>query len=321
MSAIPDRPALRLRTMPAALALGLVVVLVVLNASIQDNFFAPYVIASNLTAFFPLMLIAVGQAYVVLGGSIDLSLGAIVSLVNVIVVQAVTSWGGGPWAIAGGMALGLGTGLACGIFNGALIAGFRLQAIVTTFATGVIFGGLALKIMAQAGGALPPAYYLTYGNTYLGVPFVGWMLLLLVLGTMLVARTPFHAHMIAVGGNRVAAYQTGLSVFRTRVIGHGLAGGMAALTALAILGVAGAGDPLMGQAFTLSSVSAIVLGGVALAGGWGSAWGAILGAAILGLVNNLIFFANIDYVYQSVVQGTIILVALAAGVFFSRRPQ
>jgi ribose transport system permease protein len=218
------------------------------------------------------------------------------------------------------MAVGLATGTVCGVVNGALIAGFRLQAIVTTFAAGVIIGGLALKIMAQAGGALPAAYYQTYANTYLGVPFVGWMLLLLVLVTSLVARMPFYAHTIAVGGNRVAAYQTGLSVFRIRVIGHGLAGAMSALAALAILGVAGAGDPLMGQAFTLSSVSAIVLGGVSLAGGWGGAWGAILGATILGLVNNLIFFANIDYVYQSVVQGSIIVVALAAGVFFSRRP-
>ena len=76
----------------------------------------------------------------------------------------------------------------------------------------------------------------------------------------------------------------------------------------------------MGQAFTLASVSAVVLGGMSLAGGWGGAGGAILGAAILGLINNLIFFSNINYVYQSVVQGTMVLLALAGGVFLSRRP-
>lgn len=316
-----DRSRLCLRTSPAALAVGLTIVLIILNTIAQNNFFSSYIIASNVTAFLPLMLIAVGQAYVVLGGSIDLSLGAIVSLVNVIVVQLVAFWGGGLLVIFAAMAVGIGAGVLCGLVNGVLIARFRLQAIVTTFATGVIFGGLALKVMAQAGGALPAAYYVTYAGTYFGVPFVVWMLFALITATMLVSRMPFYGRTIAIGGNSLAAYQSGLSVFRARLIGHGVAGGMSALAALAILGVAGAGDPLMGQAFTLSSVSAIVLGGVALAGGWGGAGGAILGATILGLVNNLIFFANINYVYQSVVQGAIILVALAGGVFLSRRPQ
>ena len=321
MTVAPAPGPVNWRSMSAALALGLTLLLIVLNAAIQPNFFAPFTLASNLTAFLPLMLIAVGQCYVVLGGSIDLSLGAVVSLVNVVVVQLVTLWGGGTGAILGAMVAGLGVGIACGAFNGVLIGTVRLQAIVTTFATSVIYGGLALKVMAQAGGALPAPYYLTYGGTVLGVPFVGWCLLALLAGVALVARTRFQAHLIAVGGNRQAAFQTGLGVARLRILSHAAAGGMAGLTALAILGVAGAGDPLMGQAFTLGSVSAIVLGGVSLAGGWGGAFGAILGATILGLINNLIFFANINYVYQSVVQGTIILLALAGGVFLSRRPQ
>lgn len=310
-----------LRAMPSALAIALTLVLILVNASVQDNFFSPYIMASNLTTFLPLMLIAVGQAYVVLGGSIDLSLGAIVSLVNVVVVQLVTLWGGDITAIMAAMAVGIGTGILCGILNGALIAVFRLQAIVTTFATGVIFGGIALKVMAQAGGALPPTYYLTYAESFLGMPFVGWCLIILIIAIVAASKLRFYSHLSAVGGLRMAAFQTGLPIWKSRIISHAIGGAMSAFCALAILGVAGAGDPLMGQAFTLSSVSAIVLGGVALAGGWGSAWGAVLGAVILGLINNLIFFANIYYVYQSVVQGAIILLALAGGVFFSRRPQ
>ena len=131
-----------------------------------------------------------------------------------------------------------------------------------------------------------------------------------------VARTGFHTHLTAVGANRQGTYQTGLPVAPIRIVSHLMAGGMAAVAALCILGVTGAGDPLMGQAFTLGSVSAVVLGGIALSGGWGH----VLGGAILGFINNIIFFANIPYQFQSIVQGVIILAVLAAGIFVSRKP-
>lgn len=319
MTAAPRPLAVSLRRNSLVLAIGLLLVLIAVNAVLQRNFFKPGVMVSNLTTFLPLMMIAVGQAWVVTGGSIDLSLGAVVSLVNVIVV-VVAERLGGTGGVLVGMAAGLGAGVLCGAVNGFVIGVFRLQAIVTTFATSVVIGGLALMVQPQAGGALPAAYYLTYGGSLIGVPFV-----LILFGTLVglvlwVARTRFFAHLTAMGGNRQGAYQTGLPVVRLRILSHAAAGGMAAVAALCILGVTGAGDPLMGQAFTLSSVSAVVLGGIALAGGWGNILGAILGGAILGLINNVIFFANIDYQYQSIVQGVIILLALAAGIFVARKP-
>jgi ribose transport system permease protein len=303
------------------LAVGLFVVLVVVNALLQTGFFRPMVMSSNLMTFLPLMLIAVGQAYVVMGGSIDLSLGSIVSLVNVVVVVLVERMGGGPLAVAAGMAAGLAVGFLCGWVNGVLVSRFRLQAIVTTFATSIVFGGLALMVLPQAGGALPPVYYGTYAAWMFGaIPFVALVFLTLLLAVGWAGRSRFHLHLMAVGGNRQGAFQTGLNVPRIRTASHAIAGLLSAVAALCILGVTGAGDPLMGQAFTLGSISAVVLGGVALSGGWGSAFGAIFGAAILGLINNVIFFANINYVYQSIVQGVIILLALAAGIFVSRKP-
>ena len=328
MTSLPDRkslvpllPHISLRTMPAALAAALFVVLAIANFLVQPEFFQGYIITSNLTAFLPLMLIAMGQAYIVLGGSIDLSLGAIVSLVNVIVVVLTEAWGGGTGAMLGAMAVGLAAGALGGVFNGVLIGALRLPAVVTTFATGVIIGGLALRVMPQAGGALPPAYYLTYGGDVFGIPVVALCLSGAMVFALWLARTSFYAHLLALGGNRQSAYQTGLGLIRLRVMSHVIGALLASCAALAVLGVAGAGDPLMGQAFTLSSVSAIVLGGVALSGGWGGAWGALLGASILGLINNLIFFSSIPYVYQNIVQGAIVLLALAGGVFMSRRPQ
>jgi ribose transport system permease protein len=312
-------PRWNLRRNPLVLAIGLFVVLVAVNGVLQRNFFTLGIATSNLQGFLPLMLIAVAQAYVVLGGSIDLSLGAIVSLVNVVVVVIAERFGGG-LGIALGMAAGLGVGLLCGMVNGVLIATLRLQAIVTTFATSIVFGGLALMVLPQAGGAIPPAYYQTYLGAVAGVPFVILCLLALCALVWGVGRTRFQTHLVAVGGNRTGAFQTGLPVVRIRVMSHALAGVMAAVATLAILGRTGAGDPLMGQAFTLGSVSAVVLGGIALSGGWGSVFGAVLGGAIIALINNVIFFADIPYQFQSIVQGVIILLALAAGIFVSRKP-
>jgi len=306
---------------PEFLSLILLILFVLLNVILQPNFFKLTILTSNLTNFYPLLLIAIGQAYIVLGGSIDLSLGAIVSLVNVLVMEVITSFGGGGEAIFIGMAAGILAGFLCGAINGLLIAIFRLQAIVTTFASSIVIGGLALRILPEAGGELPAIYYEIYGGRIIGIPFILFCVAVLLIVIFLIGRSKFFAHLLALGGNPAAAYQSGLSIFWLRVTSHALGGLFAALAALAILGVAGAGDPLMGQAFTLTSVCAVVLGGVALAGGWGSAWGAILGAIILGLINNLIFFANINYVYQNIVQGAIILIALTGGIYTSRRPQ
>jgi ribose transport system permease protein len=297
-----------------------VIVLLAINGALQSGFFRLNVGVSILIACLPLMMVAVGQTYVVLGGSIDLSLGAIVSLVNVVVVVAAARLGGGNAALAAAAVLGLATGAACGALNGALIAGFRLAPIVLTFASGIVFGGLALTVMPQAGGSLAGDLADVYANGIAGVPtpIVVTLALAGLCGTL--AATRFHLHLLAVGSQRQAAYQTGLPVGRIRIASHALGGLLSACAALCVLAVSAAGDPLMGQAFTLGSVSAVVLGGTALAGGWGGAVGSMLGAVALTLINNIIFFAEINYMYQGIVQGVIVLIALAAGVFVARRP-
>ncbi len=304
---------------PWLLSAVLLVVFVAINIAIQPNFFSAYSIGNIITTMLPWMLIAVGQTYVIFGGSIDLSLGAIVSLVNVAVVVLITALGGGVDAILIGMGAGLLLGTLCGALNGFLISAFRLQAIVTTFATSIIFGGAALVVQPQAGGSLPPEYFSVYSAGFFGLTLPIYILVALILVAAFVSATRYQKHLLATGGNRQAAFQTGLPVRRITTISHAMAGFMSSVAALSILGVAGAGDPLMGQAFTLGSVSAVVLGGTALSGGWGSVAGSIIGAAILALINNIIFFSGIGYIYQAIVQGAIILAALAAGVFASRR--
>jgi len=309
-----------LRRLPWALPAALFVVLCLVNALLQPSFLKPAVMVSNLGTFLPLAIIAVGQTYVILGGSIDLSLGAIVSLVNVVVVGVVEATGAFVWTLPAGIAAGLAVGAVCGTLNGVVLGVLRLQPIVTTFASSIVFGGVALWVRPEAGGALPDVYFELYAGTVLGVATPLLVLALVLATTALLSRTRFYTYLLATGGGQQAAFQTGLPVRGVRVASHALAGLFAALAALCVLGETAAGDPLMGQAFTLTSVSAVVLGCTSLSGGAGTVAGSVLGAVVIGLINNVIFFAKLPFVYQSMVQGLIILAALAGGVLVTRRP-
>lgn len=289
-----------------------------INAILQPSFLKFGVATSNVAAFLPMTLVAIGQTYVVLASDIDLSAGAIVSLVNVAVVTIIENMGGTGLSMAAGLAAGLAIGLACGAVNGLCVAWLRFQPIVTTFATGIVFAGLALWVLPEAGRQVPQALYMAYAGGFLGVPTVLWILCMAIAFAALLVRTPFHLALRATGGNMQAAYQTGVPVGRVRLGAYMLCGLFAALAGLALVGETASGDPLIGGALTLASVTAVVLGGTALSGCVGGVTGSILGAFILGLINNVIFFAQLPFEWQGLVQGSIILAALAGGVVMTR---
>lgn len=306
------------------LAFAATVVLAGVNAWLQPSFFQPGVMASNLTTFLPLILVAIGQTWVVLASDIDLSIGSIVSLVNVVTVVVIDGLvseaaAGEAAAILFGLAAGVATGVACGLINGLCVAGLRFQPIVTTFATGVVFAGLALMVLPQAGLPVPEVYWRGYAGGLFGVRTVVLVLAAAVLLCLFFERTRFARALKASGGLMQAAYQSGVAVTWTRVRAYALAGFFAALAALCLTGETASGDPLLGGTYALSSISAVVLGGTALAGGVGGFLGSIFGAVVLGLIGNVIFFARLPFEYQTLVQGLIVLAALAGGVLVARR--
>lgn len=295
------------------------IVLLAINAWLQPNIFEPNVLRSNLTTFLPLILVAIGQTYVVLAGDIDLSVGSIAALVNVVTVTAIAAMGESAGSVLAGGAVGIVVGLACGLINGFFIAVLRFQPIVTTFATGIIFAGMALWVLPQAGMPVPALFWRGYGGALLGVPVVLWILAGAILLVALIAGRPFLRHLKAVGGLRQAAFQTGVPVERIRIAAYLLSGFFSAAAALCLTGETASGDPLLGQRLALASVSAVVLGGTALSGGSGGALGSVLGALVVGMIGNVIFFARLPFEYQTLVQGLIVLAALAGGVFLARR--
>ncbi|WP_319412534.1 ABC transporter permease [uncultured Cohaesibacter sp.] len=300
-------------------ALGSLVVLVLINWFLQPSFFDGMVLHSNLTTFLPLILVAIGQTFVIMGGDIDLSVGSIAALVNVVTVTVIASAGGDAASVPVGLLAGLVVAVLCGIFNGLLISYLRLQPMVATFGTGIIFSALALWVMPQAGLGVPDTYWMTYSEAILGVPTVLWILIIAFLFVLVMQRRPFESHLKAVGGNRAGAFQSGIDMSFIRLLSFALCGLFSGFAALCLTGETASGDPLIGQSLAMGSISAVVLGGTMLSGGVGGAVGSILGALLLGMIGNVIFFAGLPFEFQTLVQGLIVLAALAGGVLVARK--
>lgn len=300
-------------------AIMVTILLFTLNGFLQPKTLRPVAIVADISTYLPMILLAVGQTYVVLASDIDLSVGSIISLVNVVTVSVIATMGDGTAAILCGIAAGLLTGLLCGLLNGLCVAILRFQPIVSTFATGIVFAGVALWVLPQAGLPTPDAYWETYGENLAGIPFVIWVLAGTAASVGLVANLVFSRSLLAVGGDMQSAYQSGLPVTRLRITAYMLCGLFAAISALCLTGDTGSGDPLLGAKSTLGSVAAVVLGGTALSGGRGSPLGSIFGAIVLGLIGSVVFFAGVPFEYQNLVQGLIVLAALAGGVTVARR--
>ena len=314
-----QRRILDLRRRPYLPAVAVSLLLLILNGILQPKTLQLDALVADLTTFLPLILVSVGQTYVIFCSDIDLSVGSIISLVNVVTVSIMAHVGGGTWAILAGLAGGLLTGALCGLFNGFCTAVLRFQPIVSTFATGIVFAGLALWVLPEAGLAAPDAYWTTYGEPLLGVPFVVWILVVTGAVMAFLARLVMQRSLLAVGGNMQAAYQSGLPVARLRIQAYVLCGLFSAAAALCLTGDTASGDPLLGAKTTLSSVAAVVLGGAALGGGRGMVAGSLFGAVILGLIGKVVFFAGVPFEYQNLVQGLIVLLALAGGVAVGRK--
>ena len=300
-------------------ALVILIVLLALNGLYQPRSVSVAGMTGLAKTYLALMLLAIGQTYVVYAGDIDLSAGAIVSLVNVSIVALMEHWGGDGLSVLGAIIIGLATGLACGLINGAVVAALRLQAIVATFATSIFFMGLALYVMPVAGTPAPAAFWRTYGGRIVELPFVLWAIIALAALLTVLARTRLALQLLAVGDDAQGAYQSGLPATAIRIKGYALCGVFAALAAFCVTGDTASGDPLVGGKMTLFSIAAVVLGGSALSGGHGTVVGSVIGALIIGLISSLVYFVGTPSEWQNLVQGVAILLALMAGILVGRR--
>jgi ribose transport system permease protein len=300
------------RRNPYLFSLLLLVIIVIVNLFFQSNIFQRETLNGNMRVFLPLIILAAGQAVVILGGGIDISVGSIVSIVNVILATQVGLQGDSHkmfWMLG----FVLLVGMLAGAVNGFFVAFMRLQPIITTYATSFLYAGLALFILPNPGGGIPQSFSTFYRDTTpLGLPFAFYIIAIILLGWALIQQTRYGRYLFAVGGKPDAAYETAVPVSVVQFSTYVIAGFMAALSGIAVTLLVTSGNAGTGDQLTLSSVTAVVIGGTALSGGVGGVAGAIIGAVILGFIKNIISFANIDTWYQTFVNAAIIVVALAA---------
>jgi ribose transport system permease protein len=255
-------------------------------------------------SWFPLALVAMAQAILMLTGGISLAIGATVSLGAVIAATTMS----GPLGVAGGTVAVVLAGLGIGAATGLIVVKLRLPAIVVTLAGSFIVGGAALLVLPRPGGAIPDwLSNLLAGNT----PAAFLILVVIVLLWKLYLATPLGLSLYAAGENPVGAYRSGVPVDAARIAAYAISGLLSTGAGLFVAAQTGSGDPVIGAAFTLNSIAAAVLGGIGFLGGQGTMRGALAGSLLLSLMISVMFFLGFTPVAQYVAQGLIIIGAVA----------
>lgn len=254
--------------------------------------------------WFPLALVTMAQALLMLNGGITLAIGPLVSLGAVIAATTMEGVLGVPGGI---LAVAL-AGLAIGAVTGAIVAHLRLPAIIVTLAGSFIITGVALILLPRPGGFIPD----WLSTTLAGHTPVAFLLLVLILVFWKAfLATSLGIGIYAAGDNPIGAFRSGVPVERVKIVAFALSGLLTALAGLFVAAQTGSGDPVIGAPFTLNSIAAAVLGGVGFLGGKGTMRGAICGSLLLSVMINVMFFLGFPPVAQYVAQGLIIVGAVA----------
>jgi ribose transport system permease protein len=259
-------------------------------------------------AALPLALVAVGETFVILTNGIDLSVASIVTLANVTV--AVVSTHGHPTL---GIVLAVAIGAGAGLVNGLIVSYARIAPLIATLATSSIFLGIALTILTNPGGTIPLWLSDWTAGSRGSIPVAGiWLGVAIVIGWLVLRRTPFGIHLQALGGSESASWSAGINVTRVRILAYVSAGICSALAGIVLGGLTQSGDPTIGAVYLLDAIAAVVIGGTSLSGGVGTITGSILGAVALSLLSAVLLVSGISTNYQYIVTGAIVIGALLA---------
>lgn len=283
----------------------LFIFLFIINIIINPQRFVPSAIGSTIGMMAPLILSAIAVSIVIIagGGGIDISVGPLMTLVNVIIVHVVIgNWGATSPATIIPIAILLGMG--SGLINGFLSCVVNIQPIVATLATYLIYSGLAVWIMPAPGGSIPQWMMKLSGNmSFLPI-------LILYIFWFLFRKTLFYEQLRATGGNDRAAYSSGVNVRFIRMGAYVLTGIIAAIGAITLGALISSADPNVGPGYTMTAIAGAALGGVSLAGGIGGILGVTLGAMDIFLVQSMLTFLGVPAFAIQVTYGFILVVAL-----------
>ena len=309
----PSVPAVRQilrRNSYAAVPLALLIVLFVVNAAVQPQFLAENSWATSMSVLCPTVLTAMAMTLPVLSGNggIDLSVGPLAGFMTVLISTVLVPAGiTTPLLI---IPIVVVFGLLSGAINGLLVAYVRLPAIIATLGMYLFYEGLGTEVLPQAGGNVP-VWLVKLNGSFGPVPAVWVVFAVIALVWTLVSRGSYPRNLLAVGGDERAAYTAGVNVARLRLITYSIGGLLACLAGLMLTGLIQGGDGTVGPPYTISAITAVALGGISLAGGRGGLIGGALGGGVLFLIQELLTDAHISVYQVSVVDGIILIFALA----------
>jgi ribose transport system permease protein len=293
-------------------ALITLLVLCVATALLTSRFLSPL----NLTNIFVqssiMAVIAMGMTFVIIGGGFDLSVGSTVALSGCVAAMTMLKFG-----ILAGVVAGIAIGAAVGLANGLVVAALRVNPFIATLGSMVLVRGIVYIITAGApvsGEEGLPSAFIAFGNArLLGVHYLVWVpALLLVALSALLHLTPYGRRIYATGGNKQAAYLSGVAVERIVASTYVWCGALAGVAGVMLAARLQSGQPTAGEFYELTAIAAVVLGGASLHGGEGTLYKSVIGVFIMIVLGNGLNLLNVDSYWQRVAIGAVIVAAAAA---------
>ena len=257
------------------------------------------------------------MALLIIAGEIDLSVAAIIALASTAMGAAVQMGVGTPGLVA----IGIGTGLLCGAFNGFLVAGLKLPSIVVTIGTMSLFRGISYMVLGDQAYGKYPADFAYFGQGYvfwvISFEFVLFIVMAIIFAILLHA-TNFGRQVYVIGNNPFAARFSGIPVERVKFILFLLTGLMSGIAAVCLTSRLGSTRPSIAQGWELEVVTMVVLGGVSILGGSGTIAGVVIAAFVMGLVTFGLGLLNVPGIVMSIFVGLLLIITIAIPIVVRR---
>ncbi len=295
-------------SMEAAFVPTLLIALIVLLSILSPVYFSGRNFTQILVQGSIIGMAAVGATFVIIGGDLDLSIGANVLLSGVMTATAMANWNLN-WIVAVGV--GILTSLVIGAANGLLSAYLKVPAFIATLGTGVVATGVSIYLTKGLTiSGLPPEFGALAKTVILGIPSLVWfMLLVFIVGGVILHFTNFGVRVFAVGGNQGAAYLSGIPVAGIRLTNFLIAGLCAGIAGILLTARVQAGSSNISTTLTLYATAAVILGGTSILGGSGSMLRTFLAILLIAVVQNGLDILGIDYALQQVAVGAVFILA------------
>ncbi|CAM4494562.1 ribose ABC transporter permease [Paenibacillus phoenicis] len=287
--------------------IGLALIMIALSI-FADNFLTVNNLLNVLRQVSINALIAFGMTFVILTGGIDLSVGSIFALSSAL-TAGLMAGGMNTWLA---VAVGIASGAAMGAVNGLIVAKGRLAPFIVTLATMTIYRGLTLVYTdGKPITGLNKDFALLGKGYFLQIPTpIIWMVLAFAVVYIILKHTTFGRRVYAVGSNEEATWLSGISTSKVKLLVYSISGLLASISGLILTSRLNSAQPTAGVSYELDAIAAVVLGGTSLSGGKGWIVGTLIGAVIIGVLNNGLNLLNVSSFYQQVVKGAVILIAV-----------